>query len=282
MSTARTTTARTRSAGQRARRANGARAITPRALLRALERTLTDLGTDAAAVLDRRGQVGAVRARARGHAFPHSAYVRAMILAWLTGRRPWERIGAELEALAHVFRHYEPKSLRRVDPAALAERVVALRCGNRGIHLQLAALPENLRRLKAIEREYGTLDAFVLSDDPDAIAREWSRPGGDYKLEQVGPSVAREMLRFVGIETAKPASLVRRMLGPERLGILEEGGPRAAAEAVAHLAAAAKRDVTEVDQLLWLFCAPDQADVCGTAPRCDVCRLAQHCRRGGT
>ncbi len=272
------------SGGTKARRAHdgrmGAAALTPRALLRELRRTLADRGVDADAVLHRRGQLEAVRARARGRAFPREAYVRAMILAWLSARRPWTRIGEELEALARVFRDYDPRKLRRADPGALAERVLTLRCGNRGIHLQLAALPENLRRLQALEREWGSLDAFVTSDEPEAIARAWSRPGGAEKLEQVGPSVAREMLRFVGVEAAKPASLVRRMIGPERLGLVEDAGPRAAAAAVERLAAAAKREVTEVDTLLWMYCAPDQADVCGSDPRCDACRLAKHCRVG--
>ena len=265
-----------------ARAPRRAHSLTPKALLRALRKTLADHGVDVSAALDQRGQLGALESRAAGKPFPIQAHLRALILAWLTGRRPWARIGDHLDELDRIFRHYDPRKLARLDAAVVAGRICALHCGNRGIHAQLGALPWNLKQLKRIEREYGSLDDFVVSDEPLAVARLLSRPGSPYKLEQVGLPIALEYLRSVGVDLVKPTALVRHALGPERLG-LHQGGSHAkrdAFAAVQALADGAGLSATEVDSLFWLFCAPDQAAVCGSEPSCADCRLAPACKEG--
>jgi hypothetical protein len=205
-----------------------------------------------------------------------------LILAWLTGRRPWSRIGEHLDEIDRIFRGYDPRKLARLDAATVADRICKLHCGNRGIHAQLGALPWNLKQLKRIERDYGSLDDFVVSEPPIHVARLLSRPGSPYKLEQVGLPIALEYLRSVGIDLAKPTALVRHALGPDRLG-LHEGGAHAKRDAFAavdELAAGAGISATELDSLLWMLCAPDQAAVCGAEPSCDRCRLAPACREG--
>ena len=249
--------------------------------MRGVERTLLEREVDVPAVLERRGQLAAVGRRAAGAQFATRDYVRALVLAWLAGRRPWSSIDPHLEALADVFKDYDPRRLRRAKPALLAERVCDLQCGNRAIHLQMEALRANLETLARLERDFGSLDAFAASEPPTAIARKLAAPHGPYKLEQVGLSIAREMLRSVGFELAKPTAPIRRLLGPDRLGVTTaEAGVQAVALTVESLAEDSGRDLTEVDSLLWMFCAPDQGDVCGTDPDCDRCRLAAHCREG--
>jgi hypothetical protein len=256
--------------------------LTPKAFLRALRKTIADHGVDVAAALEQRGQLDALRARAAGRPFPIQAHLRALILAWLTGRRPWARIGDHLDELDRIFRGYEPRKLARLDAGVVAQRICSLHCGNRGIHAQLGALPWNLKQLKRIERDFGSLDDFVESDDPLVVARLLSRPSSPYKLEQVGLPIALEYLRSVGVDLVKPTALVRHALGPQRLG-LHAGGPHAkrdAFAAVRALAEGAGTSATEVDSLLWLFCAPDQAAVCGGEPDCEDCRLAKSCKEG--
>ena len=250
--------------------------------MRALRRTLADNAIDVEAVLDRRGQLTALEQRLQARRFPLSAHVRALILAWLTGRRPWARIGEHLDEIHRIFRGYDPRKLSRLDAGHAAERLCELSCGNRGIHAQLGALPWNLKQLKRIERDYGSLDDFVESDEPLVIAKLLSRANSPYKLEQVGLPIALEYLRTVGIDLAKPTALVRRALGPERLG-LHGGGTQAKRDsfaAVYRLAEGARISATEVDSLLWMLCAPDQAAVCGDEPSCGDCRLRAACAEG--
>jgi len=255
---------------------------TAKALVRGLRTSLARRGLDVQAVLKLRGQLGAAERRVQGRTFSMRDHVRALVLAQLGGRRPWARIGDHLAELDQLFRGYDPAKLRRLDPAKLAERVCELRCGNRGIHLQMRALRGNLSVFSRIARECGSLDDYVTSDEPPAIARELSRPSSLYKLEQVGLPVALEYLRSVGIELARPAALARRMLGPERLGYFAAvpHAKRDAQEFVRQLAAKAGITATELDSLLWLFCAPDQGGICGTDPLCEDCRLARSCAQG--
>jgi len=250
--------------------------------VRGLRTSLARRGLDVQAVLKLRGQLGAAERRVQGRTFSMRDHVRALVLAQLGGRRPWARIGDHLAELDQLFRGYDPAKLRRLDPAKLAERVCELRCGNRGIHLQMRALRGNLSVFSRIARECGSLDDYITSDEAPAIARELSRPSSLYKLEQVGLPVALEYLRSVGIELARPAALARRMLGPERLGYFAAvpHAKRDAQEFVRQLAAKAGITATELDSLLWLFCAPDQGGICGTAPRCEDCRLARSCAQG--
>ncbi|MCA8979665.1 MAG: hypothetical protein KDC14_06535 [Planctomycetes bacterium] len=260
--------------------------LTPKALVRALRRTIADQAVDVDAVLERRGQLAAVELRRQGRPFSPREHLRALILAWLTGRRPWARIGEQLEEIERIFRGYDPRKLERLDAERASERLCELACGNRGIHAQLGALPWNLKQLKRIEREFGSLDDFVESDEPLAIAKLLSRPSSPHKLEQVGLPIALDYLRSVGVDLAKPTALVRRALGPERLGLSDGDAKRDAFAAVQRLAEAARISATEVDSLFWLLCAPDQADVCGGEPRCEDCRLSASCaeglRRAGT
>lgn len=256
--------------------------LTPRTFVRALRKTIADRGVDADVVLEERGQLAALRRRRAGKAFGLEDHLRALVLAWLSGRRPWARIGLHLHALDKIFRHYDPRKLSRLDAGRVARQVCELQCGNRAIHAQLGALPWNVKQLKRIERDHGTLDEFVTSDAPLVIARLLSRANSPYKLEQVGLPIALDYLRSVGIDLAKPTALVRHVLSAERLGLVEDGpsSERKSFAAVRALAAAAKLSVTEFDSLLWLFCAPDQADVCGSVPRCSECRLSAACAEG--
>lgn len=256
--------------------------LTPKAFVRALRRTLADNAVDVRAVLEGRGQLAALEGRLEGRRFPLREHVRALVFAWLTGRRPWTRIGQHLDDIERIFRGFDPRKLNRLDAGRAAEQLCELACGNRGIHAQLGALPWNLKQLKRIERDYGTLDDFVESDEPLELAKLLSRASSPYKLEQVGLPIALEYLRSVGIDLAKPTALVRRALGPERLR-LHDGGPHAKRDsfaAVHRLAEGARASATEIDSLLWMLCAPDQAAVCGDAPRCEDCRLSAACAEG--
>jgi hypothetical protein len=90
---------------------------------------------------------------------------------------------------------------------------------------------------------------------------------GEYKLREVGFTLAMEYLKNVGIRAAKPDVHILRLLGPERLGYLQDGNEEKAVRAIADLAAEAQVNEVYMDNLLWLFCAKDYADICGVVPK---------------
>lgn len=223
------------------------------------------------------GQVAASEDRASGRAFSFRDHVRGLLLSQLSSQRPWGPIAANEERIREIFLDYDPDALERAEPMVLVDALCRIRCGNRALRKQLIALRSNITRLRLIEAVHGTLDAFVTSADPDAIARSLSEPG-EHKLGQIGYPLAMEYLKNVGIRAGKPDTHVRRALGSERLGFAD-GFPseREAYEILARLADEAGCNRTYFDNLLWLFCAQDYGDICGASPRCAVCALANTC-----
>jgi hypothetical protein len=141
------------------------------------------------------------------------------------------------------------------------------------------SLGTNIKTLKRIQADWGGLDKFVTSGDPDWVANEISRYGRPYKLQQLGYALAMEYLRNVGIRAAKPDRHVLRVLGPKRLAYLTQSpSEKAAVQLVAKLAASAGCNATYVDNLLWLFCAQDYGAICGATPRCHVCAFIESCQ----
>ena len=223
------------------------------------------------------GQVAASEDRAIGRTFSLRDHVRGLLLSQLSSQRPWGPIAANEERIREIVLDYDPDALERAESMALVDALRRIRCGNRALRKQLIALRANIATLRRIEAAHGTLDAFVTSADPDASARSLSQPG-EYKLRQIGYPLAMEYLRNVGICAGKPDTHVRRALGAERLGFIP-GFPseREAYEILARLADEADCNPTYLDNLLWLFCAQDDGDICGASPRCAVCALANTC-----
>lgn len=234
-------------------------------------------GVDADAVVAEFGQVAAAEARQAGSTFTLRDHVRGLILSLLSNQRPWGPIAAHLPALGRVFRDYDPDLLETVDPAHLEASIQRLRCGNRQLRRQMESLAPNIARLRRIAAEFGSVDAFVVSDSPERIAGLLSSPG-DYKLRQVGPALAYEYLRNVGIRVAKPDVHVRRILSGERLGYFASLPNEAeTVRKVDELAKKAGIGATYLDNLLWLYCAQDYGAICTANPRCSVCPLAERC-----
>ena len=185
-------------------------------LLVGLRKTLTACGVDYEQTIRDFGQVAASEARVNGQAFGLRDHVRGLLLSQLSNQRPWKPIAQNLDQIRRIFFDYDPDRLQEADPRDLANAICAIRCGNRAILKQMNALGANIATLKRIERDFGSLDRFVTSSDPIEIANLMSG-SGPYKLRYVGPALALEYLRNVGIRAAKPDVHVLRILGGERL-----------------------------------------------------------------
>ena len=152
----------------------------------------------------------------------------------------------------------------------------AIKCGNRSIRKQIGDLPANIEMLERIAGDYGSLDEFVMSAPADQVARKLSV--GRSKLKQVGFTLALEYLRNVGVRAPKSDLHVVRIISERRLGFVK-GEPDAheAYNVMVRLADDAGINRTYFDNLLWLFCAKDYGNICGTAPRCGACLLGDYC-----
>ncbi len=250
-------------------------------LLQALEYMLEARVHGLSAVLDDLGQIHAVEQRKRGEAFSLREHVRGLVLSLLSNQRPWLPIARMLPEIEVALLEFDPDLLEAAPPIELEERIRDLKAGNRAIAAQMRTLAANIRTLRKIERDKGSLDAFVTSAAPEDVAGWLADDRGPYKLKQVGVPLAMEYLRNVGISSSKPDTHVLRILGAERLGYLEAGPvPEDAIRVVHALSLDAGVSATELDTLIWLFGAQGYGEICTSSPQCDVCTLRAKCRTG--
>ena len=181
-------------------------------LLFGLQNTLRNCEFDYEQTIKDLGQVAASEARLNGNAFGFRKHLHGLLLSQLSNQRPWKPIAQNLENIRIVFHDYDPEALQHADPISLAESICKIRCGNRAILKQMNGLAANINTLRSIERDFGSLDRFVTSQEPHIVASVISTPG-PYKLKFVGPALAMEYLRNVGIRATKPDLHVRRNLG---------------------------------------------------------------------
>jgi hypothetical protein len=201
-------------------------------------------------------------------------------LSLLSNQRPWGPIARNLDRIGDIFFQYDPYAIKQTDPDQFAQKICAIRCGNRQLANQMAALSGNIGVFETIIEKYGSLDRFVESADPHTIAVRLSNPESEFKLRQVGYTLAMEYLRNVGVRASKPDVHVRRAIGQARLGLVDAELPseEEAYRAVAKIADEADVNPNFLDKLLWLLCAKDYGNVCGSTPRCTVCLLREACQ----
>jgi hypothetical protein len=241
-----------------------------------IKQTLDEQQPDYESLIELFGQVRASDDRARGRKFTLSDHVRGLVLSLLSKQRPWRQIQENLELIERIFFGYDPAKIKAAAPSQIEKGLRDARCGNPNIHRQIVDLRVNIETLERIVSDCGSLDKFVTSAPADQIARELS--AGQYKLKQVGPALALEYLRNVGIRAPKSDGHVIRIIGGARLRFVEhEPDAYEAYNVMVRLADDAEVNRTYLDNLLWLFCAKDYGNVCGANPRCRVCLLRDYC-----
>ena len=220
----------------------------------------------------------AVEQRKNGRLFMLSDHIRAMVYSQLSARTVWNRIEVNVPKIELLFFNFDLIRLQSCNWNLLYKGLLDLKCGSQCTKRQMQNLHKNINVLLNIEREYGSLDNFVLSDKPEEIVVALSSKG-KYKLEYVGPALAWEYLRNVGIDGAKPDVHVCRFLSANRLG-LANGNPAEPDEAIRII-----RDISNntgmsmaaIDNIIWSFCANKYGEICTAAPHCSRCVIKQYC-----
>lgn len=220
------------------------------------------------------GQVQAVGCRKAGKRFDLSKHIRGMIYAQLSAQRVWKGIARNLEKIDNIFCDYRPDYLTHKDWRDLEKSLTDINCGNRRIGKQMKSLRHNINVLEDIQSQYGSVDAFVTSKAPYAIATEFGS-GKRFKLKEIGFTLALEYLRNVGIDVVKPDTHICRMIGPERLGLMEvEPSPEGAYCCLMRMREQAQCSAVYLDNLLWLFAATGYGEICTrNNPKCNVCSV---------
>jgi hypothetical protein len=242
-------------------------------VLAEIRETLQLHGVNAQGIIEEFGQVRAYEERKAGREFSLNDHVRGMILAQLSNQRPWGPIAANLSKIDRIFSHYDSSVLKEEDPGGLTQKVLGIRCGNRKIAAQMEGLSSNIAILESIANAFGSLDQYVTSIDAESIAKELGS-GKRFKLREIGFTLAMEYLRNVGINAIKPDLHICRIIGPERLGLLDKvPTPEEAYTCLMKLQEGSVENAIYIDNLIWLFAAQDYGNICTASPKCNECRV---------
>lgn len=220
-----------------------------------------------------------VNRRARGETFALSEHVSGMVFSQLSNQRPWKGIAQNAKRIKRIFCDFDAEAILAMSPEQLnriLRDLLAIQCGNRQIAKQIGALQDNIRTLKAIAAEHGSIDAYYNKTPTEQVIR--SLASGPYKLKQMGVPLVSEYLRNVGMDIIKPDTHVKRILG--RLGYTASN-PATDEEAMrvcAEIAVVYGMRNIEVDAVLWQYCADGYFEKCTDVPDCRGC-LAYPCRR---
>lgn len=228
--------------------------------------------------------VDRINARENGTEFSISDHIRGMVYSLLSCETPWERIEPNLKEIDKVFYDYDPDYIKSQDPALFTYEIKELKCGNRNIKRQMEALGDNVRVFERIEKEYGSLDEYINSHDPEEVILAFSDYESEYKLKMMHISLVCEYLRNVGVDLAKPDRHLCRFFGRDRMGKDSSESPATIEDVFCRIEDLVEETGllrVEIDNIIWSFCADGYGEICTAEPHCDRCPIRDMCKYNG-
>ncbi|HJJ49758.1 MAG TPA: hypothetical protein O0X25_03985 [Methanocorpusculum sp.] len=221
--------------------------------------------------------------RAEGKEFPFAEHLKWLIYSLFSNMREWAGIENHAAEIDEIFFHYDVSRIKEETPEYFSEKIFAIHCGNMKTRDQMNTLHHNIGVMERLEKEYGSLDAFVTSDKLSVIIDKLSNCRSEYKLKMMGEALVCEYLRNVGIDTAKPDVHMRRMLGSERLGISKKkkATKGEVIDTFQKLSEATGFSASDLDYLFWSYCADKKGEICTATPACEKCVVREFCNKGG-
>lgn len=237
-----------------------------------LKTTLAKNKVDYENIIKELGQVEAAEKRKKGHHFKLNEHIKGLILSMLSNHHPWKFIAPNIEKLDTLFLNYDPEELENADPHEMVKKIEKIKCGNLAINQQMEALKHNIKQFRKIELEYDSLDKFIESKTPEEVAKKLSDHESPYKLIQIGPALAMEYLKNVGINGIKPDVHIIRICGPERLELFSSNDLDEIIKSFQKLAKNTDLSMIYLDNLFWIFGAQDYGEICSSTPKCNECQ----------
>lgn len=215
--------------------------------------------------------------RQQGKIFTFQEHLRGLIYAQLSAHAQWHRIAPKLPQVDILFFHYDDQAILARDGNYFTAGLKQLSCASQCTNRQMTHLGENIAMLRHIAEEYGSVDAYITSAPPEEIVHDLS--AGPHKLYGIGPALAWEYLRNVGIDGVKPDVHICRFLGSSRMGEShqEQSAPDEAIEIVRKMSEQLHLPMVEIDSILWSYCASGYGEICTATPHCDACVVQNYC-----
>lgn len=217
--------------------------------------------------------------RVAGTVFSFSDHLQGVIYSLLSAQTVWANVERNFGNIDKLFFDYDSNDILEHDYTYYVNGLHRIGCGSRLTNNQMKALPDIIATMQRIVNDYGSMDAFVTSAPVEDIVKKLSAGGSKYKLRQIGPALAWEYLRNVGIDGAKPDVHMKRILGSERLGVSgsENASDEEVITTVRNLSKKTGLWMGQIDYLFWAYCATDKGEICTAEPKCDKCVVREYC-----
>lgn len=230
--------------------------------------------------------------RTEGGTFCLSDHIQAMVYSMLSSGITWKRVESmtDLETgriipLDDLFCEYDPDYVSGCDPTELSVEIKGLRLASQYTENQMKALiTVNIPKLKAIEKEYGSIDTlykkYIIDGDISCLVWKLSATDSKMKYAQMGEALVAEYLKNAGYNTSKPDRHIRRILGSNHLACSDSKIVPIfeAFDIVADIAKESGKPTAEVDYILWSYCASGYGEICTQKnPKCDLCKAKELC-----
>lgn len=227
------------------------------------------------------GETTPMDLRKNGKEFSFEEHLQGMIYSLMSAQAVWSNIERNKPNIDKIFFNYDINEIKKKDYTYFVEKLGRIKCRSRLTNNQMKALHKNIETLEKIVSEYGSIDAFVTSAPTSKVVDMLSNSNSKYKIKQMGEALAREYLRNVGIDSAKPDVHMKRILGSERLAVSKY--PEATNEEVISIMEELSNEtglwMSQIDYIFWAYCATDMGEICTANPRCGKCVIRNSCKK---
>jgi len=241
-----------------------------------IKESMSDIGYNYNLLINEYNDIAELRKQ--GHLFTFKEHLSALILAQLYNER-WgdNNIRENIDKVRLIFKDYDKEVLKQADKDEIFNSLYKINCTNPITRRILNGLNQNIETFERTEKDYGSIDNFITSKDINKIADCFYE--GKYKLIQVGVLIAYDYLRRVGMDVCNPRYQLSRLLGNDRLGLIDK--KKATRSQVLALVQKMSDEtgisVLELNHLLWQFYIQRGGNICLPTPNCNYCKLRNYC-----
>lgn len=223
------------------------------------------------------------RLRKNGKNYSLREHCKALILSKLSNRQKWYRVEERLDEIQKIFFDYNPEKILACEESFFIRWIKNIKCGTQVTDRDFGNLHQNIRKLMEIEKIYGSIDTFLLSEPANKIVEKISSAESPLKMKTIGPALAWEYLRNVGIDGAKPDVHLKRILSVKRLCLSNNEiiSDDEFFDIMTEMKNSTNKLYMELDNYLWSYCAEGQAKICAADPDCDRCVIKKYCMTWG-
>ncbi len=219
--------------------------------------------------------------RNSGKTYDINEHCKALILSKLSNRQKWYRIEEKMDAIQKIFFDYDYNKILNSNENYFIEQIKNIKCGSQVTDRDFNNLHQNIQVLLTIEKHYGSIDSYLLSKPAHKIVEDLSSVDSSLKMKTIGPALAWEYLRNVGIDGTKPDVHLKRILSSERLHISNN---KNISDDEFYTIMTDMKNKTgklylELDCYLWSYCADGQAKICSAEPNCNKCVIQKYCKK---